>query len=211
MRLITSEPKTAWGLRSVSTARTLPEARSTSCAAMVVVPRSMAMPRPDLPAMSVPTLTASAGADSVRMGHPARTAAPSERISMRHWAHSRTSGDSACAWQARRQPAASWPGVKAAVSASVTGSEPESTRTPQPPHSPIPPQGNSTPCAARPATSVEPRGTSISTARGSRRMRTRSVSVRSCVIGLPRWSRRNSRGWSRRVGRQENQPRPTGR
>ena len=98
MRLMTSEPKAAWGLSRVSTPRTSPEARSTSWAATVVVPRSMAMPRPDLLVIAVdpPTLNPPGVADGFRVWHPmAIEGAESERISMRHWPHSTTREDSA--------------------------------------------------------------------------------------------------------------------
>ena len=138
----------------------------------------------------------------------------SARISICHWPHSSTSGSRARAWHASRQPEASSSELKAVPSASVTGSAPESTRTPQPPHCPSPPQGNSKPCAARLATRGPPRGTSTSTESGSRRIRTwagslAAESTRSEVIRHPQCRRRAWRALERPVERRESRPRPT--
>ena len=50
MRLITSLPKAIWGLARPTVASRSPVARSCKCATTVVVPMSMAMPKPCAPA-----------------------------------------------------------------------------------------------------------------------------------------------------------------
>ena len=182
--LITSDPKEAWGLRLVSTPRTLPVAMSTICAAMVVVPRSMAIPRPDLPPLDRPEL--------------------SVRTSICHWPHSSTSGISARAWQASRHPSASSSAVKKERSGPVTGSDPANTRTPHPPQRPVPPHGNSTPNCGSADASEPPRAISTSTDNGSSWIRTLST-----LIWLPQWIRPGRLARSRLEVQPESPPHPT--
>ncbi len=155
--LMTSAPASICGFKAVRTPRTRPDSRAIICAAMVVVPRSMAIPSPCFPC---PTRSAS-----------------SVRTSIRPCPHSSTNGSSARAWQASRHPEAISSGLNAVLSSLETGKAPASSRTPQPPQMPVPPHGNSTPFAERTGINGEPLGTSISTDQGSNRIRTVSALI----------------------------------
>ncbi len=129
MRLIRSAPWRACGLKAVSVASTSPLNRSTSCAASVVVPRSMAMPKP------------SRGSAS-SVSWPVRTGAD-------HCSTSMVTGPLATAKQPRRQPCSISASLRVSRISDVTGTSPETTRTRQLPQSRDPPQGNSTPNSNR--------------------------------------------------------------
>ena len=141
-RLITSPPCRDCAFSAVCTASTAPVRISSSCATIVVLPRSMAMPSP-------------------ARGVNANTVW-SERIAASHCAISSSrSAETECR-HARRQPPSSSAAVSRFFSSAPAGRWPFSTFTRQPLQRPRPPQGNSTPCSNSTSCKRAPGGTSSS-------------------------------------------------
>ena len=154
-RLMTSAPCAICGLRPVRTPTIAPLARSISCAAIVVLPTSMATPRPW-------RLHPAIGDLSVRTGAAVSPTSSSKSASAR-------------ILQASRHPLASSAREKTSRSQAVAAGLPFNTRTPHPPQARAPPQGRSTPWAASEARREDPRSAANDTSRGSSRMVTASL------------------------------------